>query len=115
MKTIYNKIGAALMGILLLASCQNRDLPGSGAMQLPTPDVTTISGTASGPYEYDYTLSWSGVPTGAQMQVGVFKNGSQIQGLTTVDGNSFTLKTWSLTSSMSSSSNIPMATLPLRE
>lgn len=48
MKTIYNKIGAALMGILLLASCQNRDLPGSGAMQLPTPDVTTISGTASG-------------------------------------------------------------------
>ena len=92
MKTIYNKIGAALMGILLLASCQDRDLPGSGAMQLPTPDVTTISGTASGPYEYDYTLSWSGVPTGAQMQVGVFKNGSQIQGLTTVDGNSFTLK-----------------------
>jgi hypothetical protein len=92
MKTIYNKIGAALMGILLLASCQNRDLPGSGAMQLPSPDVTTISGTASGPYEYDYTLSWSGVPTGAQMQVGVFKNGSQIQGLTTIDGNSFTLK-----------------------
>ncbi len=92
MKTIYNKIGAALMGVLLLASCQNRDLPGSAAMQLPAPDVTTISGAASGANDYDYTLTWSQVPTGAQMQVAVFKNGSQTQGLTTIEGNSFTLK-----------------------
>ena len=75
MKTIYNKIGAALMGVLLLASCQDRDLPGSAAMQLPAPDVTTISGAASGANDYDYTLTWSQVPTGAQMQVAVFKNG----------------------------------------
>ena len=92
MKTIYNKIGAALMGVLLLASCQDRDLPGSAAMQLPAPDVTTISGAASGANDYDYTLTWSQVPTGAQMQVAVFKNGSQTQGLTTIEGNSFTLK-----------------------
>lgn len=92
MKTIYNKIGAALMGILLLASCQDKDLPGSGEMQLPTPDINTITGAASGVNNYDYTLTWSQVPAGAKMQVAVFKDGSQTQGLTTIDGNSFTLK-----------------------
>ncbi|MBQ2180222.1 MAG: hypothetical protein II450_07460, partial [Prevotella sp.] len=65
MKTIYHKIGAALVGILLLASCQDKDLPGSAAMQLPAPDVSTITGAASGANNYDYTLSWPASNNGA--------------------------------------------------
>ena len=37
----------ALMGLLLFASCQDHDLPGSGAMKLAAPDLTTISGAAT--------------------------------------------------------------------
>jgi len=92
MKTIYNKIGAALMGVLLLASCQDHDLPGSAAMKLDAPDVAVINGTASGENNYDYTLSWPASNNGAVMQVAVFKNGSQIQGLTSCPSNTFTLK-----------------------
>ena len=92
MKTIYNKIGVALMGVLLLASCQDHDLPGSAAMKLDAPDVTVINGTASGENNYDYTLSWPASNNGAVMQVAVFKNGSQIQGLTSCPSNTFTLK-----------------------
>ncbi|MBP3777510.1 MAG: DUF4960 domain-containing protein [Prevotella sp.] len=92
MKTIYNKIGAALMGVLLLASCQDHDLPGSAAMKLDAPDVAVINGTASGENNYDYTLSWPASNNGAVMQVAVFKNGSQIQGLTPCPSNTFTLK-----------------------
>ena len=92
MKTIYHKIGAALVGILLLASCQDKDLPGSAAMQLPAPDVSTITGAASGANNYDYTLSWPASNNGAVMQVAVFKNGSQIQGLTPCPDNTFTLR-----------------------
>ncbi|MBQ8714686.1 MAG: DUF4960 domain-containing protein [Prevotella sp.] len=92
MKTIYDKIGAALMGVLLLASCQDHDLPGSAAMKLDAPDVAVINGTASGENNYDYTLSWPASNNGAVMQVAVFKNGSQIQGLTPCPGNTFTLK-----------------------
>ena len=36
MNSIYHKIGTGLMSVLLFAACQDRDLPGSGAMQLPT-------------------------------------------------------------------------------
>ena len=82
----------ALMGLVLFASCQNHDLPGSGAMQLSAPDVTAITGIASGANNYDYTLSWPASSNGATMQVAVFKNGSQIQGLTPCPGNTFTLK-----------------------
>ena len=92
MNKIYNKIGAALMGILLLASCQDRDLPGSGAMKLDAPDVASITGAASGENNYDYTLSWPASKNGAVMQVAVFKNGSQIQGLTPCPEGTFTLK-----------------------
>ena len=92
MNKIYNKIGMALMGLVLFASCQNHDLPGSGAMQLSAPDVTAITGIASGANNYDYTLSWPASSNGATMQVAVFKNGSQIQGLTPCPGNTFTLK-----------------------
>ena len=92
MNTIYNKIGAAVLGILLLASCQDRDLPGSAAMQLPAPEVAQITGTPSGENNYDYTLTWPAGANGAVMQVAVFKNGSQIQALTPCPSNSFTLK-----------------------
>ena len=76
----------------LLTSCQDRDLPGSGQMQLTTPDVTNITGVPSGDNNYDYTISWPQSPQGATMQVAVYKNGTQQQGLTPCPGNSFTLK-----------------------
>ena len=41
MTKIFNKIGTGLLGILLLASCQDRDLPGSAEMQLITPDASS--------------------------------------------------------------------------
>jgi hypothetical protein len=92
MKTIFNKIGAALMGLMLMTACQDHDLPGSGEMQLAAPDVSAINGTASGDNNYDYTLTWPAPAGGAVMQVAVFKNGSQIQGLTPCPANSFTLR-----------------------
>ena len=92
MKTIYNKIGVALLGMLLFASCQDRDLPGSGTMKIAAPDVDAITGAASGDNNYDYTLSWPVPNNGAVMQVAVFKNGSQVQGLTACPNGSFTLK-----------------------
>jgi len=78
--------------LLPLTSCQNRDLPGSGAMQIATPEVAQITGAASGENNYDYTLSWPQGAAGTVMQVAVFKNGSQIQALTPCPANSFTLK-----------------------
>ena len=92
MKTIYNKLGAGLLGMLLLASCQDRDLPGAGDMQIASPEVTNIVGTPSGDNNYDYTLTWPKNDQGAVMQVAVFKNGTQVQALTPCPSGSFTLK-----------------------
>ena len=78
--------------MLLLASCQDKDLPGSGEMQIATPDVTAIKGEASGENNYDYTLTWPTSNNGAVMNVAVFKNGTQQQGLTPCPSGSFTLK-----------------------
>ena len=76
----------------LFTSCQDRDLPGSGQMQIATPDVTTITGALTGENGYDYTLTWPASQDGAVMQVAVFKNGTQQQALTPCPANSFTLK-----------------------
>lgn len=92
MKTIYNKIGVALLGMLLFASCQDRDLPGSAKMQLDSPDVASITGAPSGDNNYDYTLTWPVSNNGTVMQVAVYKNGSQVQALTPCPSGSFTLK-----------------------
>lgn len=91
MKTIYNKIGIGLLGILLFAACQDKDLPGSGEMQVASPDASSIKGALSGENNYDYTLTWP-ASTGNFMQVAVYKNGTQQQALTPCAGNSFTLK-----------------------
>ena len=80
MTKIFNKIGTGLLGILLLASCQDRDLPGSAEMQLITPDASSITGTLTGDNNYDYTLTWTPSNQNATMQVAVFKNGTQMQG-----------------------------------
>ena len=92
MKTIINKLGIGLLGMLLFASCQDKDIPGSGAMLLPTPDVSSITGTLTGENNYDYTLTWPQGADGAVMQVAVYKNGNQMQALSPTTGNSFTLK-----------------------
>ena len=92
MKSIYNKIGAGLLGMLLLTACQDRDLPGSGTMQLSSPEVSQITGTPSGDNNYDYTLTWPQSNNGAVMQVAVYKNGTQMQALTPCSAGSFTLK-----------------------
>ena len=75
-----------------LTSCQDHDLPGSAEMQIAAPDVATITGAASGTNNYDYTLTWPAGNNGATMQVAVFKDGSQVQGLTPCPNNTFTLK-----------------------
>ena len=88
-------LGAAffiLHSSFFISSCQDRDLPGSGAMILSAPDASQITGTPSGDNNYDYTLTWPQNAQGATMQVAVYKNGSQIQGLLPCSGNSFTLK-----------------------
>ena len=101
MKTnIYNKVRTLakavlpfyLFTLLPLTSCQDRDLPGSGTMQLASPDVTTISGALSGENNYDYTLTWPQGPSGSVMQVAVYKNGTQQQALTPCPSGAFTLK-----------------------
>ena len=76
----------------LLTACQDRDLPGSGEMQVASPDVTTINGTPSGDNNYDYTITWPQSSQGATMQVAVYKNGTQMQSLTPCPSGSFTLK-----------------------
>ena len=76
----------------LLTACQDRDLPGSGQMQLASPDASQITGTLTGDNNYDYTLTWPQGSQGATMQVAVYKNGTQMQALTPASGNSFTLK-----------------------
>ena len=92
MNNIFNKIGAGLLGLLLLASCQDKDLPGSAAMQIASPDVTMITGALTGENLYDYTLTWPQGPEGTLMQVAVYKNGTQVQALTPCTGNTFTFK-----------------------
>ena len=89
MKSIYLYFCAFCV---TLTSCQDRDLPGSGQMQLSSPEVSQITGTPSGDNNYDYTLTWPASNNGATMQVAVYKNGTQMQALTPCDGNSFTLK-----------------------
>ena len=91
MKAIYKFICAVCV-ICGFTACQDRDLPGSGAMQLATPDAASITGAPSGENNYDYTLTWPQSPQGATMQVAVYKNGTQQQALTPCAGNSFTLK-----------------------
>lgn len=91
MKSIYSII-CAICVVCGFTACQDRDLPGSGQMQLTSPEVTQIIGTPSGDNNYDYTLTWPASNNGATMQVAVFKNGSQIQGFVPCPGNSFTLK-----------------------
>ena len=91
MKTIYKFI-CAICVICGFTACQDRDLPGSGEMQLSSPDVSQIIGTASGENGYDYTITWSPSAQNAAMSVAVYKNGTQMQALTPCDGNSFTLK-----------------------
>jgi len=91
MKSLYNII-CAICVICGFTACQDRDLPGSGEMQLSSPDVAQITGTPSGDYNYDYTLTWPSSNNGATMQIAVYNNGSQMQALTPCSGNSFTLK-----------------------
>ena len=91
MKSIYSII-CAICVICGFTACQDKDLPGSAAMQIACPDVNQIVGTPSGVNNYDYTLTWSPSSQGAVMQVAVFKNGSQIQALTSYPANTFTLK-----------------------
>ena len=94
MNMMVKVLGAAffILHSSLFISCQDRDLPGSGQMQLTAPDVAGITGTLSGENNYDYTLTWPASPQGAVMQVAVFKNGTQQQALTPCAGNSFTLR-----------------------
>ena len=91
MKSLYNII-CAINVICGFTACQDRDLPGSGEMQLSSPDVSQITGTPSGDNNYDYTISWPASNNGATMQVAVYKNGTQMQGLTPCPSGSFTLK-----------------------
>ena len=91
MKTIYQLICAVCI-ICGFTACQDRDLPGSGEMQLLTPDASSITGTLTGENNYDYTLTWTPNNQNATMQVAVYKNGTQQQALTPCTGNSFTLK-----------------------
>ena len=94
MNMMVKVLGAAffILHSSLFISCQDRDLPGSGKMQLTEPDVAGIVGTLTGENNYDYILTWPASPQGAVMQVAVFKNGTQQQALTPCAGNSFTLR-----------------------
>lgn len=91
MKSIYRNICAFCAFCVALVACQDRDLPGSGEMLIASPDITAITGVASGVNNYDYTLTWPQGPAGTTMSVAVFKNGSQVQALTPCDKNTFTL------------------------
>ena len=91
MKKIYQFI-CAICVICGFTACQDRELPGSGEMQVASPDVTTITGTPSGDNNYDYTITWPQSSQGATMQVAVYKNGTQMQALTPCPSGSFTLK-----------------------
>ena len=91
MKSLYNII-CAICVICGFTACQDRDLPGSGEMKLSSPEASQITGTPSGDNDYDYTLTWPQSAQGATMQVAVYKNGTQMQGLTPCPDGSFTLK-----------------------
>ena len=91
MKSIYSFI-CAICVICGFTSCQDKDLPGSGQMQIASPDVTSINGVLSGENNYDYTLTWPTGNNGAVMNVAVYKNGTQQQALTPCPSGSFTLK-----------------------
>ena len=80
------------VGVGLLTSCQDRDLPSAGAMILPAPDAASIVGTQGGTNNYDYTLSWPQPAAGAVMHVAVYKDGMQLQGLTPCPSNTFKLE-----------------------
>ena len=90
MKSIYSFI-CAICVVCGFTACQDRDLPGSAPMQLPTPDAATISGVLSGTNNYDYTLSWPQGPAGATMYVAVYQNGIQVQELKPCPTNTITL------------------------
>ena len=89
---IYNKIGTAILGLMALTACQDKDLPSSGDMQLSSPVMSEITGTLSGDNNYDYTLTWPQTPEGSVMNVAVYKNGTQMQALTPCPSGSFTLR-----------------------
>ena len=72
MNRLFNKISTGLLSVLLFAACQDKDLPGSGEMLLSTPDAAAITGTLTGDFKYDYTLTWGESPQGATMNVAVF-------------------------------------------
>ena len=92
MKSIFKYFCGFCAFCVTLTACQDRDLPGSGEMQIASPEVSQISGTLTGENNYDYTLTWPAGNNGAVMNVAVFKNGTQQQALTPCSGNSFTLK-----------------------
>lgn len=78
-------------GGLLLTSCQDRDLPGTGEMVLPAPDASTVTSGASGTNNYDYTITWTPSNNGADMYVAVYRDWGMQQELTKQNGNTFTL------------------------
>ena len=46
LRMVYGAL--CIAAALVLGACQDRDLPGSGQMQLTAPDVAGITGTLSG-------------------------------------------------------------------
>ena len=91
MKSIYSFI-CAICVICGFTACQDKDLPGSGEMQIASPEASSITGALSGENNYDYTLTWPASNNGAVMSVAVYKNGTQQQALTPCPSGSFTLK-----------------------
>ncbi len=85
---IYNtmrSLCALCLLCVVFAACQDKDIERE-AMVLSAPDVTQISGSLSGD---NYTWTWPSQPSGQNMVVTVYRNGTLSQS-ETVSGNSFT-------------------------
>ncbi len=80
-----------LLATVVFTACQDRDLPGTGEMQLSAPDASTVKSGPSGTNNYDYTISWTPANNDADMYIAVYRNWNMQQELTKQEANSFTL------------------------
>lgn len=80
-----------LLTAVVFTACQDRDIPGSGAIQIAAPDADKITCTTCGDNNYDCKISWVPANNGADVYLAVYQNWAMQQDLKLQEDNSFVL------------------------
>lgn len=80
-----------ILTAVLFTACQDKDLPGSAPMQVPAIEASQIQVKSVGVNNYDCEISWPAQPEGTEVNMAIYRDGSQQEGLTKMNGTSRTI------------------------